>query len=79
MDNYEKYQRIFMEIFGVQASDLTSDFTFEKSDLWDSMSHMALISKLEEQFDIMLDTQDILEYGSFDNGIEILKKYGVKF
>ena len=35
MDNYEKYQRIFMEIFGMyKPSDLTSDFTFEKSDLW---------------------------------------------
>ena len=40
---------------------------------------MALISKLEEQFDIMLDTQDILEYGSFDNGIEILKNMALNF
>ena len=42
------------------------------------MAHMELIALLEDTFHIMLDTEDILHYGSYENGKNILKKYGVE-
>ena len=45
---------------------------------WDSIGHMSLISALEEAFNIMFETEDILSLISYDQGIEILKKYGVE-
>lgn len=44
---------------------------------WDSVGHMALVGELEEAFDIMLETDDVLDMSSFDKAIEILKKNGV--
>ena len=37
-----------------------------------------LISELEDAFDIMFESEDILHYGSYENGKAILRKYGVE-
>ena len=42
-----------------------------------SIGHMTLMSKLEEEFNISLETDDIVDFSSFKKGIEILKKYKV--
>ena len=39
---------------------------------------MSLIAALEDAFDIMFDTDDIIDFSSFSKGIEILKKYDVE-
>jgi acyl carrier protein len=39
---------------------------------------MSLISALEEAFDIMMDTDDIIDFSSYEKGKEILKKYDVE-
>tara|TARA_B100000586_G_scaffold162856_1_gene118706 strand:- start:214 stop:411 length:198 start_codon:yes stop_codon:yes gene_type:complete len=46
---------------------------------WDSIGHMTLMSGLEEVFNISMDTDDVVDFSSFNKGFEILEKYGVKF
>ena len=48
---------------------------------WDSVGHMSLIAALEDAFDIMMDTDDIIDFSSYEKGKEILAKdeYGVTF
>lgn len=47
---------------------------------WDSIGHMSLVAALEEAFDIMMDTDDIIDFSSYKKGMEILsEKYGVEF
>ena len=79
MDALKEYNRIFCETFDVTEEVLNDTFTFKDVPVWDSVAHLSLISKLEDTFDIMFDADDILHYGSYLNGIEILKKYGVFF
>lgn len=79
MINKMKYNEAFINIFNVSEADLNENFTYEGRADWDSMAHFALISELEDSFDVMFETNDILKYGSFNNGLEILKKYGVSF
>ena len=43
------------------------------------IGHMNLISGLEEGFNISIDTDDVVDFSSFKKGIEILKKYKIKF
>ncbi len=40
---------------------------------------MTLMSGLEEVFNISMDTDDVVDFSSFNKGFEILEKYGVKF
>ena len=79
MKNIEKYQKIFIETFEVSAENLDEDFVFGKVEKWDSLAHMTLISALEDEFDVMFETDDMIHYYSYTNGINILKKYGVDF
>ena len=45
---------------------------------WDSIGHMQLMATLEDTFDIMMDTDDIIDFSSYEKGIEILKKYDIE-
>ena len=40
---------------------------------------MTLMSGLEENFKITLETDDIVDFSSFKKGKEILKKYKIEF
>ena len=45
---------------------------------WDSVGHMSLIAQLEEVFEIMIDTDDIIDLSSYIKGKEIINKYGIQ-
>lgn len=79
MGNKDKYIAIFCEVFSVDKEELNESFTFENIEAWDSMTHLTLINELEEIFEVFFETDDILHYGGFINGIDILKKYGIDF
>lgn len=76
MTNREKYVNAFVEMLEVDAS-IVETLEYQGIDTWDSVGHMSLISELEDAFDIMMDTDDIIDFSSFQKGIEIMKKYDV--
>lgn len=79
MSNLEKYIEVFKTVFDIDGSELNDKFNFGEVSTWDSMTHLMLISELENTFDIMFETEDILHFGGFVNGQKILTKYGVEF
>lgn len=80
MTNLEKYNNVFIETFEVTEEQLT-DLKYQDIEAWDSVGHMGLIAALEDAFDIMMDTDDIIDFSSYEKGKEILLKddYGVEF
>ena len=78
MTNLDKYNKIFTSSLEVPESRLGSAFTFKDTPEWDSVAHLNLVTNLEDEFDIMLESDDILHFGSYENGKLILKKYGVE-
>jgi acyl carrier protein len=79
MTNKAKYDAIFIEVFEINLSDLTDDLAYQSITTWDSVGHMALMAALEDGFDVMLEMDDIVDFGSYKTGIETMKKYGVEF
>jgi acyl carrier protein len=79
MGNLEKYNDVFCKIFEVPASDLNEEFSVNTIDKWDSITQLSLVSEIEDQFDIMLDANDILNFRSYQEGKEILLKYEITF
>lgn len=78
MNNLEKYNGVFCDIFNVEASDLNEDFTAAVVEKWDSITQMSLINQLEDCFEIMFEVDDITELISYEKGKEILKKYSIE-
>ena len=77
MTNLEKYINTFMETFEIEASEIEG-LKYQAIPVWDSVGHMSLIAALEETFDIMMDTDDIINLSSFEKGKEIMAKYDVE-
>lgn len=78
MENLRKYRQCFCDAFS-----LAPDFDVNTMEMggipdWDSVGHMELITEIEEKFDIIFETEDILGFTSYIKGIGILKKYGIE-
>ena len=78
MSNLEKLNKIFCEVFSVEESALNSEFNSCNVDGWDSVHQLSLTSSVEDEFEIMLDAEDILEFSSYENAKTILAKYGIE-
>jgi acyl carrier protein len=75
----KKLQQVFIEVLGLPFDAEVEELTYRGIEQWDSVAHMRLVSDIEDVFDIMLDTDDILNMSSFTKAREILMKYGVKY
>ena len=79
MTNKEKYDNAFTEALEITADKLPG-LQYQAIPEWDSVGHMGLISALEDAFDIMMDTDDIIDLSSYEKGMEILSSnYDIKF
>tara|TARA_Y100000590_G_C15145111_1_gene797629 strand:+ start:252 stop:488 length:237 start_codon:yes stop_codon:yes gene_type:complete len=77
MDNSEKYKKTFIEALSIDKSAFKESIKYNEIPEWDSIGHMTLMSGLEETFKITLETDDIIDFSSYNKGKEILKKYKV--
>lgn len=77
--NLDKLHKVFTEALEITTSQVTDDLTYNSIPEWDSIAHMTLIAEIEDQFDIMLDTDDVLDMSSFSKAKEILAKYEISF
>lgn len=79
MTNLEKYDQAFTEALEVTKEQL-SGLEYQQIANWDSVGHMGLIAAIEDAFDIMIDTDDIIDFSSYEKGKEILSKnYEIEF
>ena len=77
MSNLEKYNKAFTDSLEITADKL-QDLKYQDIPSWDSVGHMSLVAALEEAFDIMMETDDIIDLSSYEKGKEILKKYNIE-
>ncbi len=81
MTNIEKYNQAFAEGLEIDPAEIDlKELKYQDIPEWDSVGHMGLISALEDAFDIMMDTDDIIDLSSYEKGMEILKdNYDIEF
>ena len=77
MTNREKYIKAFVEALEIPEESVEK-LEYQGVESWDSVGHMSLIAEIEDAFDIMMDTDDIIDFSSFEKGIELLKKYDIE-
>lgn len=77
MTNLEKYNQVFCDTLEL-TEDKLAGLKYQAVPLWDSVGHMTLVANLEDAFDIMMETDDIIDLSSYEKGKEILKKYEVE-
>lgn len=78
MNNLEKLNKVFCDVFSADESALTENFNKCNVVGWDSVRQLSLTTAVEDEFDIMLDAEDILEFTSYDNAKKVLAKYDIE-
>ena len=78
MSNLDKYTEAFTSAFEITA-DEAKTLKYQDIKAWDSVGHMGLVAAIEEAFDIMMETEDIIDLSSYEKGKEILAKYDIDF
>lgn len=73
----DKLADVFESVFGWDRDRFSTGATPQDVPNWDSMGHMNLVMKLEEQFGQRFDVDEITEMVSAERILEILRTKGV--
>lgn len=73
----EKLRQAFAKALVIPEEKVIDELKYNSIKEWDSTAHMILIAEIEDVFEVMLDTDDIIDMSSFGIAREILRKYDV--
>lgn len=66
---------VFCRALALDSTRVTEELAYGTIPEWDSTAHMMLVADIEATFDVMLDTDDIIDMSSVAKAREILAKY----
>ena len=73
----QRLREAFRGALDLPADAPVDDLQYQDNEKWDSLAHMSLIATIEDEFDVMIDTDDVINMSSFAEAVRILGKYGV--
>jgi len=77
--NSEALATVFAQALEIGRERVNEELAYNSIAEWDSTAHMALVAAIEQQFGVMLQTQEVLDLSSFGKAKEILARHGVRF
>ena len=77
MSSLDQLRDAFRTALDLPADAAVDDLQYQDNEKWDSLAHMSLIATIEDEFSVMIDTDDVINLSSFAEAVRILGKYGV--
>jgi len=68
-----RLQEAFQTALDLPADTDWSSLAYAQHEHWDSLGHMALVAEIEEAFDIMMDTDDVIALSSYPVAVDMLR------
>lgn len=75
--NEQKLRQVFAEALAIPVDDVVDTLEYRSIKTWTSIGHMGLVAAIDDAFEIMMDTDDVLDMSSFKKAKELLGKYGI--
>lgn len=69
-------EKAFAEVFNIPVSSVHDELLLRDIASWDSLAHMMLIARLEEDFKVQLDGDEIADMASVGDARRALRKQG---
>ena len=79
MNNQELLYKSFAEALQIGISSISDELKYQSITEWVSIAHMVLINEIETNFNIIIETDDVIDMSSVAKGKEILSKYNINF
>ena len=70
-------EKVFAEVFGIPDSSVTDGLQLRDIASWDSLAHMMLISRLEEDFKVQFTGDEIADMAAVGDARRALQAHGV--
>jgi acyl carrier protein len=77
MSNIDRLREAFRTALGLPTDYPVDELEYRGIEQWDSLAHMALIAEIEDAFDVMIDTDEVIDMSSFGKAVEMLGKHDV--
>lgn len=74
MDEH-KLKHTFADCLGLPLSAIDDALAYDSVPQWDSVAHMALIAAIEEAFDILVDTDDVIDMSTYAKARDLVAKH----
>jgi len=79
MNNQELLYKTFAEALQVDVLSISDDLRYQSITEWDSIAHMVLINEIEINFNVIIETDDVIDMSSVAKAKQILSKYNINF
>ncbi|NIH83086.1 acyl carrier protein [Amycolatopsis viridis] len=66
MDIETRLRKVFTEALDLGDDVDVAALTYRGIDAWDSVGHMSLVAAIEDEFDIELETDQVIDLSSFE-------------
>ena len=73
-----RLRRVFVRALGLAESFDVEALEYQGIREWDSLAHMTLVAEIENEFEIMLDTDEVIGMSSFAKAREIVAEHLVE-
>ncbi len=70
----EKVNEIFWDVFDDESIVVTEETTAEDIEDWDSLTHITLITEIENEFDFKFGMKDVLGMQNVGEMLDIIEK-----
>ncbi|MBO3743731.1 acyl carrier protein [Actinoplanes flavus] len=77
MTELQRLRAAFRTALNLPADAPVDDLRYQDNEKWDSLAHMSLVATIEDEFSVMLDTDDVINMSGFAEAVRILGEYGV--
>lgn len=64
MDSFVQVQELMTDIFQVSEEEISRETTQSDLENWDSLEHLNFMLALEQEFDVMLEVEDLRDLTS---------------
>ncbi|GIM87670.1 acyl carrier protein [Salinispora arenicola] len=72
-----RLRHVFRNSLELPDDFAVDDLEYRGNAQWDSLAHMSLVAAIEDEFGVMLDTDEVIDLSSFNRARQILEKHGV--
>ncbi|TDE50945.1 acyl carrier protein [Nonomuraea mesophila] len=77
MSHLDRLRAVFRVALNLPDGTDVDGLEYRAIPQWDSLAHMALIAAMEDEFSVMIDTDEMIDMSSFAKAAELLEKHGV--
>ncbi len=77
-ERVDALKKAFADGLGIGMETDFENLKYRGIPQWDSIAHLQLVMEIENAFDVMLPTEDVIDLSSFEKAREILRNHGVE-